>query len=79
MTVRRLTAQCLPPLRSKIAQATATLRNFKTSTSPMGAARPLPPSADIGPGGSPLVKLRNSAIQPMSFSAGGCWCRSWAE
>ena len=27
----------------------------------LGAARPLPPSADIGPGGSPLVKLRNSA------------------
>ena len=30
MTVRRFTAQCLPPLRNKeIAQATATLRNFK--------------------------------------------------
>jgi hypothetical protein len=26
-----------------------------------GAARPLPPSVDIGPGGGPLVKLRNSA------------------
>ena len=27
----------------------------------LGAARPLPPSADIGREGSPLVKLRNSA------------------
>ena len=27
----------------------------------LGAARPLPPNADIGPEGSPLVKLRNSA------------------
>jgi hypothetical protein len=27
----------------------------------LGVARPLPLSADIGPEGSPLVKLRNSA------------------
>src|SRR6185436_4982755 len=32
-----------------------------STTPPLGAARPLPPSADIGPGGRPLVKLRNSA------------------
>jgi hypothetical protein len=35
---------------------------LKTRTSSLGAARPLPPSADIGLGGSPLVKLRNSAL-----------------
>ena len=34
---------------------------FGTRTSSLGAARPLPPSADIGPGGTPLVKLRSSA------------------
>ena len=33
----------------------------QTRTSSLGAARPLPPSADIGREGSPLVKLRNSA------------------
>ena len=32
----------------------------KTRTSSLGAARPLPPSADIGPGGQ--VNLRNSAL-----------------
>ena len=33
----------------------------QTLPSASGAARPLPPSADIDPGGRPLVKLRNSA------------------
>jgi hypothetical protein len=56
-----------------------------TRTSSLGAARPLPPSADIGPGGSPLVKLGNdrrpeqqkapdrakaTRRQPPSFSRG---------
>ena len=36
------------------------------SASSFGAARPLPPSADIGPEGSPLVKLRNSASKVQS-------------
>jgi hypothetical protein len=31
----------------------------QTLTPSLRAARPLPPSADIGPRGSPLVKLRN--------------------
>ena len=33
----------------------------QTRTSSLGAARPLPPSADMAREGSPLVKLRNSA------------------
>ena len=33
----------------------------QTRTFLLGSARPLPPSADIGPGGQFLVKLRNSA------------------
>ena len=53
MTVRRLTAQCLPPLRNKRNSTgdchAAEFQNPRTSS--LGAARPLPPSADIGPGG----------------------------
>ena len=36
---------------------------LQTRTSSLGAARPLPPSADIGREGSLLVKLRNSAYR----------------
>jgi len=71
MTVRRLTAQCLPRFGTKeIAQATATLRNFK----PVDVADGSNPDSLLGGPhvrfrevqtlvreGSPLVKLRNSA------------------
>ena len=48
----------LPPLKSR----SSTLESGRGQTLPsLGAARPLLPSADIGPG-SPLIKLRNSAL-----------------
>jgi len=38
----------------------------QTLPSSLGAARPLPPCADLGPGGQSAVKLRNSASQVQS-------------
>src|SRR5260370_37912820 len=49
-------AQSSPGDRSACAPQSKTATVMLTRTSSLGAARRLPPSADIGPGGSPSVK-----------------------